>query len=118
MQQKPDEIRVQIPSGKEAVVLDLLLQTASREMYGFRVGPRSDNRLKRGTVYVTWTVWKLKNLVESRLEHEKTNEQSLPRRLYRVTGFGQKAYEAWQFARQASVLQIAGAEVAYDAEGR
>jgi PadR family transcriptional regulator PadR len=109
VQQKPDEIRVQIPSGKEAIVLELLLQVASREMYGLELVRESDNRLKRGTIYVTLDRMETKGLVESRLEHEKTNEQSLPRRLYRVTGFGQKAYESWQLVRQASLLQIAGA---------
>jgi PadR family transcriptional regulator PadR len=102
-----EQLKVQIPSGKEAIVLELLLQRSSREMYGLELVRDSANRLKRGTIYVTLDRMETKGLVQSRLEYEKTDEKSLPRRLYRVTGFGQRVYEAWQLARQAFSLRSA-----------
>jgi DNA-binding PadR family transcriptional regulator len=102
-----EEQRIAFPSGKEAIILELLLGNSSREKYGLELVRDSANRLKRGTIYVTLDRMETKGLVQSRLEHEKTDERSLPRRLYRVTGVGQRAFEAWQMARQAFSLQSA-----------
>jgi PadR family transcriptional regulator PadR len=100
MDQKSEKHRgVQLPSGKEILVLELLLQQPSSELYGLEMVRKSSNKLKRGTIYVTLDRMESKGLVESRPEYEKTSENSLPRRLYKATGFGQKAYEAWELAR-------------------
>jgi DNA-binding PadR family transcriptional regulator len=99
---------IQLPSGKEILVLELLLQQPSRELYGLEMVRKSSNKLKRGTIYVTLDRMESKGFVESRPEYEKTSENSLPRRLYKATGLGRRAYEAWEAARQSFSLSAVG----------
>jgi len=107
---KPNRSQNDIPnlSAKEAAILDLLLNRPCAEMYGLELVQSSRNKLKRGTVYVTLSRMQEKGYVESRLEEQKTNVSGLPRRLYRVTGYGQRVYEACQLAREALRLRIEG----------
>jgi DNA-binding PadR family transcriptional regulator len=91
--------RVPSLSGKEALVLELLLSKPAVEMYGLELVHTSRNRLKRGTIYVTLSRMEDKAYVESRLEQKKADASGLPRRLYRATGYGKRVYEAWQLAR-------------------
>jgi DNA-binding PadR family transcriptional regulator len=95
--QDSDE-RVPSLSGKEALILELLLGKPGAEMYGLELVHTSRNRLKRGTIYVTLSRMEDKAYVESRLEEKKADASGLPRRLYRVTGYGKRVFEAWQFA--------------------
>ena len=88
-------------SGKEAIVLDLLLSNPSSGMYGLELVLHSGKRLKRGTVYVTLSRMEEKGYVESWQVEQRPNVAGLPRRLYRVTGFGQKVYRVYQLARDA-----------------
>jgi PadR family transcriptional regulator PadR len=94
-------------SGKEALVLDLLLENAAKEMYGLEMVTASLNKLKRGTVYVTLDRMEDKGYVKSRLEEPRPNVSGLPRRLYRVTGYGQKIFQAWELARDARRMRTA-----------
>jgi DNA-binding PadR family transcriptional regulator len=93
-------------SAKEAEVLRLLI--ASGEMYGLEMVNRSA-MLKRGTVYVTLSRMGDKGYVESRLETVSTGEGPA-RRLYQVTGLGQRAYRAMEHAARV----FAGGEVAWE----
>ncbi len=93
------EERVPSLSGKEALVLELLLENPTKEMYGLEMVAGSRNRLKRGTVYVTLDRMEDKGYVESRQEKPRPDQSGLPRRLYRVTGYGQKVFEIWEMAR-------------------
>jgi DNA-binding PadR family transcriptional regulator len=95
------EARVPTLSGKEALILGLLLKAPSSETYGLELVGRSANMLKRGTVYVTLNRMENKGYIESRQEEQQANISGAPRRLYRVTGYGEKIYEAWQLAREA-----------------
>jgi DNA-binding PadR family transcriptional regulator len=88
-------------SGKEAVILESLLSSANREMYGLELVSESAGALKRGTVYVTLSRMEDKGYVQSRLEEREAGAMGLPRRLYRVTGYGQRVYEAWQVVKDA-----------------
>ena len=88
-------------SRKEAIVMDLLLQNPSREMYGLEMVAASDGRLKRGTIYVTLRRMEDKGYVESKQELKPRYASGLPRRLYGVTGLGSKVYQAWQVAVEA-----------------
>jgi DNA-binding PadR family transcriptional regulator len=106
-QRKSDDYNPTL-SGKEALVLELLLGNPATEMYGLELVHASRNKLKRGTVYVTLSRMQDKEYVESRKEDRKPDASGIPRRLYRATGYGQKVYEAWQFAREAGRLQFAG----------
>jgi PadR family transcriptional regulator PadR len=77
-------------SAKEAEVLRLLI--AHGEMYGLEL-VRNSAELKRGTVYVTLGRMSEKGYVEARQEDVAPGEGP-PRRLYRVTGMGVRAYRA------------------------
>jgi DNA-binding PadR family transcriptional regulator len=99
----------QIPalSRKEALVLELLLRNPSSEKYGLEIVSESKDALSRGTVYVTLSRMEDKGYVVSRLEEPERPTSGLPRRLYRVTGYGQKVLELWQTARELGRLRTA-----------
>lgn len=96
-------------SAKEALVLELLLDNPTTEMYGLEMVVNSGNKLKRGTVYVTLDRMEDKGYVKSRQEDPQPNASGIPRRLYRVTGYGQKAFKIWRMARELGRMR--GAEV-------
>jgi DNA-binding PadR family transcriptional regulator len=102
---KQQEEKIPSLSGKEALVLDLLLNKPSTGMYGLELVSVSGNRLKRGTVYVTLSRMEEKGFVESWQEEQRPDTAGLPRRLYRVSGYGQKVYEIWQMAREVGRLR-------------
>jgi PadR family transcriptional regulator PadR len=91
-------------SGKEALVLELLLESPAKEMYGLEMVAGSGDRLKRGTVYVTLDRMEDKGYLHSRQEDPRPNASGLPRRLYRVTAYGHRIFEAWEMARKAGSL--------------
>jgi DNA-binding PadR family transcriptional regulator len=96
-------------SAKEALVLELLLDNPTREMYGLEMVVNSGNHIKRGTVYVTLDRMEDKGYVKSRQEDPQPNASGIPRRLYRVTGYGQKVFEIWQIARELGRMRAADA---------
>jgi DNA-binding PadR family transcriptional regulator len=98
---KQQEEKIPSLSGKEALVLDLLLNRPSSGMYGLELVSVSGSRLKRGTVYVTLSRMEEKGYVESWQEEQRPDAAGLPRRLYRVTGYGQRVHQAYQQAREA-----------------
>lgn len=74
----------------EAEILGLL---RSKEMYGLELVKES-SILKRGTVYVTLERMADKGLVSSREAERAPHESGLPRRIYSITGLGQRAMAA------------------------
>jgi DNA-binding PadR family transcriptional regulator len=78
----------------EAEILRVLM--GHREMYGLELVAASD-MLKRGTIYVALGRMADKGFVESRAVKSE-HESGLPRRLFTVTGHGQRVYDAWQAA--------------------
>lgn len=109
---KREEERIPSLSGKEALVLDLLLGKPSAGMYGLELVNVSGNRMKRGTIYVTLSRMEEKGYVESWQEEQRRDSAGLPRRLYRVSGYGQRVYLACQQAREAwrmRALEVGGA---------
>ena len=92
-------------SSKEALVLELLLDTPSKELYGLEMVSVSGGRLKRGTVYVTLDRMETKGYVDSRQDESGAGVSGIPRRRYRVTGYGQKVFELWQMARDLAHLR-------------
>jgi DNA-binding PadR family transcriptional regulator len=102
---KQQEEKIPSLSGKEALVLDLLLNKPSTGMYGLELVNVSGDRLKRGTVYVTLSRMEEKGYVESRQEEQRSDAAGLPRRLYRASGYGQRVYEVWQMAREVGRLR-------------
>ena len=82
-----------LPSPTEIAVLELLV---GKEMYGLEMVKASD-RLTRGGIYVTLNRMEDKGLVSSHVANE--SGPTAGRRIYRVTGHGQRAYAAWQQAQ-------------------
>lgn len=109
---KKTEDQVPMLSAKEAVVLELLLATPASEKYGLEMVADSKGQLSRGTIYVTLSRMEDKGYVASRPEEPVRPTSGIPRRLYKVTGYGRKVYEVWQMARELGRLHAAGAGVA------
>jgi len=103
---KSDE-NVPTLSRKEALVLELLLMSFSKEMYGLEMVTSSGDRLKRGTVYVTLDRMEDKGYIQSRQEEPRSDQSGMPRRLYKVTGYGQRVFQIWQMAREVGKLRTA-----------
>jgi DNA-binding PadR family transcriptional regulator len=83
----------------EAVILGALL-SVSREMYGLQILEEADGLLKRGSLYVTLQRMEDKGLVESHQEERPKPEVGIPRRLYKVTGVGASAFNAYRARHQ------------------
>ena len=86
---------VRLPSGMELIVLELL--ASNRKMYGLELVKASDS-LKRGTVYVLLNRMEDKGYVRSRQVKEE-GASGMPKRLYEITGLGERALAAWQHAQ-------------------
>lgn len=95
---------LRLPSGKELVVLELLINR--REMYGLEM-VKASNKLGRGTVYVLLNRMEDKGYISSRQVKEE-GAPGLPLRVYSITGLGQRAYAAWQQAQAAFGGALAG----------
>jgi DNA-binding PadR family transcriptional regulator len=101
----PRSSRIPTLSGKETVVLELLIE--SHEMYGLELVGASRRRLKRGTVYVTLQRMEEKGYVQSRLDAPDHSTPGLPRRLYKATAAGRRLYELWTMVRAKLQLEPA-----------
>lgn len=86
--------RLAVPSQKEALIMQLL--TRNGEMFGLKMVEESDGELKRGTVYVTLNRMEEKGYLTSREEEQLPGAIGLPRRLYRLTGLGERVLLAWE----------------------
>jgi PadR family transcriptional regulator PadR len=94
-------------SRKEALILEMLVG-GGRELYGLEMVDASNGELKRGTIYVTLQRLQEKGLIDSRQEARTAPEIGIPRRLYSITGYGQRVFSAYQAAH--SILSAAFAE--------
>lgn len=91
---------------KEALILGQLVASAGSELYGLEMVKASNEALKLGTVYVTLGRLEDKGFVESRREDNPA--QTVPRRLYKITGAGRRSYLAWSAAMAAYDQEIGG----------
>ncbi|MEM7242330.1 MAG: PadR family transcriptional regulator [Pseudomonadota bacterium] len=82
-------------SQKEYVIMDLM--RVGREVYGLELVNDGKGKLKRGTIYVTLNRMIEKGLISSRRTIPK-DELEAPRRLYKITGHGQRVLEATERA--------------------
>ena len=78
---------------KERLILELL--DSAGPTYGLDLVVQSAGRLKRGTVYVTLGRMEQKGLVASEQEPPRPGAIGLPRRIYRITGLGERVLRAW-----------------------
>lgn len=81
----------------EAEILSLL---RTKEFYGLELVKES-SMLKRGTVYVTLERMTDKGYVKSREAERAPHESGLPRRIYAITGLGQRALASSEAASAA-----------------
>jgi DNA-binding PadR family transcriptional regulator len=85
--------------GKERLILDLLV--AHGPSYGLALVRQAGGALKRGTVYVTLGRMEAKGLLASEQEPQHPGAIGLPRKLYRLTGLGERMLRAWTtFAKE------------------
>ena len=82
---------------KEFVAMSLLVG-APKPLYGLQMVDLSEGELKRGTVYVTLNRLEEKGYITSRKEPEQPGIAQ-PRRLYKATGLGERAFRAIAAAR-------------------
>lgn len=87
---------MKMPSGNEVEVLRLLV--GGRELYGLEMIKRSKGALKRGSIYVVLGRMEDEGFVKGR-EVKEEGSPGMPRRLYRITGLGQRALQAHEAAR-------------------
>jgi DNA-binding PadR family transcriptional regulator len=80
-------------TAKEHLVMELLM-AGGPEQYGLDLVARSDGRLARGTVYVVLDRMEERGLVESWQEDRRPGVSGIPRRMYKPTGLGLRAYRA------------------------
>lgn len=93
-------ISSRLPSPKEVEILSLLLN--GREMYGLEMVKASEGALKRGTIYVLLDRLEDRGFVTSRAE-KLEGVSGMPRRLYQITGQGQRALHAMRSAHQSII---------------
>jgi DNA-binding PadR family transcriptional regulator len=84
---------------KERLILEMLI--ANGPTYGLQLVEQSAGTLKRGTVYVTLGRMEPKGLVTSEQQPQPPGAIGLPRRIYQITGLGERMLRAWTvFARE------------------
>jgi DNA-binding PadR family transcriptional regulator len=84
----------QFASDKELLILRLLI-SQPEGMYGLELIRASDEKLKRGTVYVTLGRMEEKGFVKSRVvKSNAPSHAGLPRPLYTVTAKGTRVLSA------------------------
>jgi PadR family transcriptional regulator PadR len=97
--QNKEEASSDMPSlsRKEALILEMLIDSKG-ELFGLEMVEASNGALKRGTIYVTLQRMIEKGFVESRPEPRPAPEVGIARRLYKITGLGERALDANQLA--------------------
>jgi DNA-binding PadR family transcriptional regulator len=78
----------------EQIAMEILTSAVSKKFYGLELVTLSENALKRGTVYITLSRLEDRGFLES--ENETAPKGTIPRRVYKVTGAGQRSYTAWR----------------------
>ena len=86
---------LKLPSTKGALILELL--SGSRELYGLEIVAASNGQLTRGGIYVHLDRLEDRGFVSSRTVKDK-RASGMSRRLYQITGLGQRALLARQSA--------------------
>lgn len=81
-------------SKTEALILQIMSENGFKERYGLELLRLSNGGLKRGTVYTTLQRMEDKGFVTSRQEEKADDVSGIPRRLYEITGAGQRALQA------------------------
>jgi DNA-binding PadR family transcriptional regulator len=89
---------------KERLILERLVGVGPA--FGQQLVDESSGALKRGTVYVTLSRMEAKGLITSEQEAQMSGAIGLPRRIYRVTGLGQRLLAAWATFQKELALEV------------
>jgi PadR family transcriptional regulator PadR len=92
------------PSATETMILRLIVTRG--ESYGLALVKASDGKLKRGTIYVTLQRMQEKGLVDSREEESTPEYIGIPRRLYKVTGLGERTLRLIRAIEEESATEL------------
>ena len=87
-------------SRTEALILQIMSENGFRETYGLELLKLSNGEIKRGTIYTTLQRMGDKGFVTSRQEEKPNDVSGIPRRLYEITGVGQRALQAYQLLNE------------------
>jgi len=94
-------------SGQEYTITEMLAD--GKERYGLEMVKKSNGKLGRASVYVVLTRMVAHGLLEARFERDDEQKMAGPkRRLYKLTGYGRKVYEAQLAAEQATARVMRG----------
>ena len=88
---------------KERLILERLV--GAGPTFGQQLVDESGGALKRGTVYVTLSRMEAKGLVSSEQEAQLPGAVGLPRRIYRITGLGERLLAAWATFQKAVAME-------------
>ena len=88
---------------KERLILERLV--GGGPTFGQQLVDESGGALKRGTVYVTLSRMEAKGLITSEQEAQKPGAVGLPRRIYRITGLGERLLGAWATFQKALAME-------------
>lgn len=91
----------------EALIPQQLMAAAGSELYGLQMVKSSDGQLKMGSVYVLLSRLQEKGFVDARKEEQPL--QVVPRRLYNITGAGERYFHAMRAAEAALEHDLQGA---------
>jgi DNA-binding PadR family transcriptional regulator len=83
-------------SKTEALILKIMSENGFSEIYGLELLKLSNGGIKRGTIYTTLQRMEDKGFVVSRQEEKPDDVSGIPRRLYEITGAGQRALQAYE----------------------
>lgn len=83
------------PSGKELEILILMYEYSSAEIYGYQLIELSKGSLKKGSIYSLLQRMSDNKLVTSRKEPREKGARGLPRRMFKLTGLGQRTASAY-----------------------
>ncbi|HYP49347.1 MAG TPA: helix-turn-helix transcriptional regulator [Pyrinomonadaceae bacterium] len=83
-------------SKTEALILQIMSENGFREMYGLELLKHSNGGIKRGPIYTTLQRMEDKGFVTSRQEEKPDDVSGIPRRLYEITGIGERAIQAFE----------------------
>ncbi len=81
------------PSEKETILLQVLADSV-KELYGLEIIRQSGNILKAGSLYTSLSRMEAKGYIQSRREDEGESDSRNPRRVYKLTEFGQRVLSA------------------------
>jgi DNA-binding PadR family transcriptional regulator len=77
----------------EQSAMEILVSGIGKKLYGLSIVELSNGALKRGSVYITLSRLEERGFLKSQVEDAPVG--TIQRRVYKVTGTGQRSFGAW-----------------------